>query len=247
MAISNGKIALVTGANRGIGYETAKDLGLQGITVILGVRDVASGQAAASKLQALGVNAAVVHYDAAQPETAGQVADYIQQHFGKLDILVNNAGVLKENLVGSNNSSTVSRAVLHDTFETNFFAVIELTQTLLPLIQLAPAGRIVNLSSILGSLTLHSLADSPIEQAKSVAYNTSKTALNAYTVHLAHELKHTNIKVNAAHPGWVKTELGGEHAPMEVEDSSKTSVRLATLGTDGESGGFFHENDVLPW
>ncbi|MCB5186503.1 SDR family oxidoreductase [Methylobacillus caricis] len=247
MAAANGKVALITGANRGIGYETAKDLGLQGITVILGVRDIESGQEAANKLQGLGIDAAVVHYDAAKPETAGLVAEYIKQHFGKLDILVNNAGVLKENLIGVNNSSTVSSTVLHETFEINLFAVIELTQKLLPLIKLASAGRIVNLSSILASLTLHSMADSPIEPAKGFAYNASKTALNAYTVHLAHELKNTNIKINAAHPGWVKTQLGGEHAPMEVEDSSKTSVRLATLNQDGESGGFFHENDALPW
>jgi NAD(P)-dependent dehydrogenase (short-subunit alcohol dehydrogenase family) len=125
--------------------------------------------------------------------------------------------------------------------------VIALTQKLLPLIKASDAGRIVNLSTILSSLTLQSKVDSPIAPAKEFAYNSSKTALNAYTIHLANELKDTNIKVNAAHPGWVKTELGGPNAPMEVEDSYKTSLYLATLGKDGPTGGLFHEKDPLPW
>lgn len=247
MSNTENTVALITGANRGIGFETAKELGEQGIQVILAVRDLAGGEAAAEKLQALGIKAAVVPYEAGKPGAAAQVAAFVEQHFGKLDILVNNAGILKENLVGGNNSSQVEGNVLRDTFEVNFFAVIELTQALLPLIKRSKAGRIVNLSSILASLSLHSMPDSPIEQAKSVAYNTSKTALNAYTVHLAHELKHTAIKVNAAHPGWVKTALGGANAPMEVDGSGKTSVQLATLGAEGPTGGFFHQGEALPW
>ncbi|MDR5170446.1 SDR family NAD(P)-dependent oxidoreductase [Methylobacillus flagellatus] len=247
MSNMESKVALITGANRGIGFETAKELGEQGIQVILAVRDPVGGEAAAEKLQALGIKAAVVPYEAGKPGAAAQVAAFVDQHFGKLDILVNNAGILKENLVGGNNSSQVEGNVLRDTFEVNFFAVIELTQALLPLIKRSKAGRIVNLSSILASLSLHSMPDSPIEQAKSVAYNTSKTALNAYTVHLAHELKHTAIKVNAAHPGWVKTALGGANAPMEVDGSGKTSAQLATLGAEGPSGGFFHQGEALPW
>ena len=105
----------------------------------------------------------------------------------------------------------------------------------------------MNVSTILSSLTLHSAKDSPISPAKELAYNSSKTALNAYTIHLALELKDTNIKVNAGHPGWVKTELGGPNAPMKVEDSYKTSLRLATLDSDGPSGGLFHEKDIIPW
>jgi len=150
-------------------------------------------------------------------------------------------------LMGSNNSSSVSQEVLQNTFQANLFAVIELTQKLLPLIKKAPEGRIVNLSSILASLTLHSMPNSPIDPAKAFAYNASKTALNAYTIHLAHELRATNIKVNSAHPGWVKTELGGANAPMEVADSGKTSIQLATLDSNGASGGFFHQGEALPW
>ena len=119
--------------------------------------------------------------------------------------------------------------LLHKVFETNFFAQVALTKTLLPLIKKSPAGRIVNLSSILGSLTLHADPNSPIYNAKSFAYDASKTALNAFTVHLAYELRDTNIKVNSAHPGWVKTDMGGDQAPMELSEGGKTSAALATL------------------
>lgn len=241
------KIAFITGANRGIGFETAKKLGELGITVILGVRDVGKGEAAVRALQALGIQANALHYDANQPSSAVAVRDAITEQYGKLDILVNNAGVLIEPLGGQNDSATVSPTILQNTFQTNVFAVIELTQTLLPLLQKSEAGRIVNLSSILGSQTLHSMPNSPIDFAKAFAYNASKSTLNMYTIHLAHALKNTAIKVNAAHPGWVKTELGGENAPMEVADSYKTSVYLATLDADGPNGGFFHETETLPW
>ncbi|OAJ70232.1 short-chain dehydrogenase [Methylobacillus sp. MM3] len=241
------KVAFVSGANRGIGFETAKGLGEAGITVVIGVRDIAKGNAAVEQLQGLGIKAEAIHYDAAQPGSENAVFDHLANRYGKLDILVNNAGILKEQLVGGNNSSSVEQEVLKETFQTNLFSVIALTQKLLPLLRKAKAGRIVNLSSILASLTLHSMPESPIDPAKGFAYNASKTALNAYTIHLAHELKDTPIKVNSAHPGWVKTELGGANAPMEVADSGKTSVRLATLDAAGPSGGFFHESETLPW
>lgn len=241
------KIAFISGANRGIGFETAKKLGEQGMTVVLGVRDPGKGEQAAATLRENNIDVHVVHYDAAIPATTEKVYAYLDQHFGRLDVLVNNAGVLKEHLVGANNSETVNQETLRDTFQVNLFAVIDLTQKLLPLIRKAPAGRIVNLSSILGSQTLHSMPNSPIDVAKGLAYNASKTALNTFTIHLAHALRDTPIKVNSAHPGWVKTELGGEHAPMEVADSWKTSVRLATLEADGPSGGYFHEEETLPW
>jgi NAD(P)-dependent dehydrogenase (short-subunit alcohol dehydrogenase family) len=137
--------------------------------------------------------------------------------------------------------------LLHKVFETNFFSVVALTQTLLPLIRKSPAGRIVNLSSILGSLTLQANPDSPIYHAKSFAYDASKTALNAFTIHLAYELRDTNIKVNSAHPGWVKTDMGGEQAPMELSEGGKTSAALALLKDDGPTGGYFHLGDPLPW
>lgn len=241
------KVAFITGANRGIGLETAKGLGELGIAVVIGARDLDKGQAAAARLQALGIQASAIAYDANQQQSADAAHDYFAKHFGKLDILVNNAGMCSEQLMGINSSSSISPDILQQTFHTNLFAVIALTQKLLPLIKQAPAGRIVNLSSILASLTLHSMPNSPIDPAKAFAYNASKTALNAYTIHLAHELRDTNLKVNSAHPGWVKTELGGPMAPMEVADSGKTSVHLATLDDSGPSGGFFHESEPLPW
>jgi NAD(P)-dependent dehydrogenase (short-subunit alcohol dehydrogenase family) len=247
MIKQNGKVAFITGANRGIGFETAKGLGESGITVVIGVRDIAKGQAAVKQLHDIGITAEAIHYDAAQDQSADAVYEYFDNRFGRLDILVNNAGILREPLVGGNDSSTVSTKVLQETFQINLFAVVALTQKLLPLIRKAPAGRIVNLSSILASLTLHSMPNSPIDPAKGFAYNASKVSLNAYTIHLAHELRGSNIKVNSAHPGWVKTELGGPAAPMEVVDSGKTSVRLATLDETGPSGGFFHEGETLPW
>ncbi|QSQ27089.1 SDR family oxidoreductase [Pyxidicoccus parkwayensis] len=240
------KVAFITGGNRGIGLQTSRELGQKGFEVIIGARDATRGAAALQELRTDGVKAEFVLYDAKRPETDQAVKDYIESRHGKLDVLVNNAGLLREELLGKN-ASNVPEDVLRETFETNLFAVVRLTQTLLPLVKKAPAGRIVNVSSILGSLGMHSAEGSPIAAAKSFAYNASKAALNAFTVHLADELKGTSVKVNSAHPGWVKTELGGPHAPMDVADSARTSVRLATLGADGPSGGFFHENDRLPW
>lgn len=247
MTFLSEKVAFISGANRGIGFETAKGLGALGIAVVIGARDISKGETAAKQLQALGYKAEAIHYDANQTQSADIVFEHLNKHYGKLDILVNNAGINLEQLMGSDNSSTVSLDTIQQTFHSNLFAVIELTQKLLPLLKKAPAGRIVNLSSILASLTLHSMPNSPIEPAKAFAYNASKTALNAYTVHLAHELHSTNIKVNSAHPGWVKTELGGDNAPMEVAESYKTSVQLATLDANGANGGFFHLDESLPW
>ncbi len=241
------KVAFITGGNRGIGFETAKALGAQGVNLILGCRVLAKGQSAAKELQGMGFNAEAIAYDASDENSASSVYNYIEEKYGELDILINNAGMIAEDLVGNNSSISVSQAVLKETFNTNLFAVVALTQKLLPLLMKSVAGRVVNLSSIVGSLTIQSMENSPIDAAKAFAYNASKTALNVYTIHLAHELKDTKIKVNSAHPGWVKTELGGPYAPMEVADSYKTSLRLATLDDHGPTGGFFHEADTMPW
>ena len=241
------KVAFITGGNRGIGFETAKALGAQGINLIIGCRVLAKGQSAAKELQGMGFNAEAIAYDASDENSTDGVYNYIEQKYGELDILINNAGMIAEDLVGHNSSISVSQSVLKETFNTNLFAVVALTQKLLPLLMKSVAGRVVNLSSIVGSLTIQSMENSPIDAAKAFAYNASKTALNAYTIHLAHELKDTKIKVNSAHPGWVKTELGGPYAPMEVADSYKTSLRLATLDDHGPTGGFFHEADTMPW
>lgn len=241
------KIAFITGANRGIGFETSKKLAEIGIKVILGSRDLNKGKKAIEDLATLGIKADLIKYDAFDLDAPKKVYDYISEKYKKLDILINNAGVLLTGNLFVTNSSTVTDKDVKDTFQTNLFSVISLTQKLLPLIKKSNAGRIVNVSTILSSLTLHTAKDSPITPAKEFAYNASKTALNAYTIHLALELKDTKIKVNSGHPGWVKTELGGPNAPMDVKDSYKTSLRLATLSEDGPSGGLFHEDDIIPW
>ncbi len=241
------KIAFVTGANRGIGLETSKILAKNGIKVILGSRDENKGKEAVEALASSGHKVELLQYDALNPDAPQKVFDYISNKYQKLDILINNAGVLLTGNLFVTNSSTISQEDLKETFQINFFSLISLTQKLIPLIKKSEAGRIVNVSTILSSLTLHSAKDSPIAPAKEFAYNASKTALNAFTIHLANELKDTKIKVNSGHPGWVKTELGGPNAPMEIKDSYKTSLRLATLDDDGPTGGLFHEDDTIPW
>jgi len=250
---SRDKVAFITGANKGIGLETARALGELGVAVVIGSRDAAKGRAAADRLREQGIEKVeAVRFDVLKPDDHRDIARYLESRYGKLDILINNAGIMLDHgdfsaAGGFNTTSTVAPDVLRQTFETNFFAVVALTQVLLPLIRKSPAGRIVNLSSILGSLTLHSDPSSPIYSMKSFAYDASKAALNAFTVHLAQELRATPIKVNSAHPGWVKTDMGGPAAPMELSDGCKTSVQLATLPDDGPTGGFFHMGERLPW
>jgi NAD(P)-dependent dehydrogenase (short-subunit alcohol dehydrogenase family) len=241
------KVAFITGGNRGIGLETARQLGKQGIQVVIGSRDVEKGNAAAETLRAEGADVVSIRFDITKPADYQESYNYFDKNFGRLDILINNAGISREGFGAPNNASSASTELLRETFDTNFFGTIELTQILLPLIKKAPEGRIVNLSSILASLTLHADPKSPIYEAKALAYNASKTALNAFTVHLAHELRDTKVKVNSAHPGWVKTEMGTDAAPMEIPDGAKTSVQLALLAVDGPTGGYFHLGEKLPW
>jgi NAD(P)-dependent dehydrogenase (short-subunit alcohol dehydrogenase family) len=240
------KVALVTGGNKGIGLETARQLGKLGITVLIGVRDESKGAAAVAELKKDSVEARAVKLDMDNAADYAAVAKLIEKDYGRLDILINNAGIFLDGRKG-NETSTTSKEILQKTFNTNFFAVVGLTQTLLPLLKKSLGGRIVNLSSILGSNTLHATPGSFIYDAKTFAYDASKSALNAFTVHLAHELKDTKIKVNSAHPGWVKTEMGGEGAQLDIETGAKTSVELATLQDSGPNGAFLHLGKPLPW
>ena len=243
--MSTKKIALVTGANKGIGLETARQLAKQGIMVLAGARDEAKANAAAAELSEEGLDVHGIVIDVNDESSIQKAADRIERDYGRLDILVNNAGVMLDDR--EKKPSEQSLEVWRKTFETNLFGLVATTQALLPLLRKSAAGRIVNLSSILGSITLHATPGSPVYDAKVPAYDASKTAVNAYTVHLAWELKDTSIKVNAAHPGWVKTEMGGEGATMEIQDGAKTSVALATVGPDGPNGGFLHMGETLPW
>ncbi|MBC7711799.1 MAG: SDR family oxidoreductase [Rhizobacter sp.] len=245
------KIAFITGANRGIGFETAKQLGEKGVHVVIGSRDATKGKEAVTKLAGFGIEAETITFEVTNQKDHQAAFKFFNDKFGRLDILINNAGVFKDSAGpsagNSVNVTNVSSEIMHETFEANFFAPILLTQVLLPLIKKSPAGRIVNLSSILSSLALHSDPKSPIYNSKAFAYNASKTALNAFTVHLAYELRDTKIKVNSAHPGWVKTDMGGPDAMMEVADGGKTSTQLALLPDNGPTGGLYHMGESLPW
>ena len=243
--MSTKKIALITGANKGIGLETARQLGKQGITVLAGARDEIKSSDAAENLRKEGLDAHGIVIDVNDAGSIQKAAAGIERDYGRLDILVNNAGVMLDD--DKKKPSEQSLEVWRKTFETNLFGLIATTQAFLPLLRKSDGGRIVNLSSILGSIHFHATPGSPIYGNKVAAYNVSKSAVNAFTVQLAYELKDTPMKVNAAHPGWVKTEMGGEGATMEISDGAKTSVALATIGADGPNGAFLHMGETLPW
>jgi len=244
------KIAFISGGNRGLGFQTA--LALKDVAkVVIGSRDLKQGELALEKLRAAGAeDADAILFDVTSAASHQAAYDYFNSRYGHLDILINNAGIAAGTFPGigpEHTASDVPLALLHKVFETNFFSQVAVTRALLPLLRLSAAGRIVNLSSILGSLTLHATPGSPIYEAKTFAYDASKSALNAFTIHLAYDLRDTKIKVNSAHPGWVKTDMGGDQAPMELEEGAKTTVELATLPEDGPTGGFFHMGKPLPW
>ena len=247
MNTPSNRIAVVTGANRGIGLETARQLAQAGVTVLMAGRKDAAIRAAAEALKSEGLSVRPVVLDVVDPEQVTALVGFIEAEYGRLDILVNNAGIITGETFFENSARTISPDALRKTYEVNVFAPIALTNALLPLIEKAPAGRIVNLSSILGSLTVNRDYDSDWGGAKPLAYNSSKAALNMFTVHLGAALKDTPIKVNSAHPGWVKTELGTDAAPLSVVDGAKTSVALALLGDDGPTGAFVHLGETIPW
>ena len=238
-------IALVTGANKGIGFETARQLGKRGIHVILAARDAARGAEAVKKLTAEGVSAAALALEVTDAKSVVAAVKEVERRHGHLDILINNAGILDYAVETGPTSTTVE--TFRRVFETNFFGLVAVTQAFLPLLRKSAAGRIVNLTSILGSMSEHADRNSPIHGRNFTAYDTSKAAVNLFTVELAQALADTPIKVNCVHPGWVKTDLGGDQAPMELVDGAKSSVMAATIGADGPSGGFFHMGVHMRW
>jgi NAD(P)-dependent dehydrogenase (short-subunit alcohol dehydrogenase family) len=244
---ANNRVALVTGASKGLGFEMSRQLAQQGITVLIAARKLQTAEAAAARLRDEGLNAEAIVLDVSDHAQIQTAVQEIGNKFGKLDILINNAGVMLDGEWIISNASSVSIDTIRKTFDTNFFALVEATQALLPLILKSARGRIVNMASIEGSLSLHADPNSPIYDAKPFAYDASKAAVNSFTVHLAHELRNTPVKVNSAHPGWVKTELGGDGAMMDITEGAKTGVQLATLPDDGASGGFFHLGQPVPW
>lgn len=237
MANTN-QVALITGANKGIGLEIAKQLGGQGITVVIGSRDTSRGEAVAASLKAMEIEAYTVKLDVLSADDIAALPGYFEVQFGRLDILINNAGVIEEH-------EGATPEALRKTLEANVVAPYAITQALLPLLRAAPAGRIVNQSSALGSLDLNSSGNLP-EEWLLPAYNSSKAALNMLSVIQAAQLKGTSVKVNAAHPGSVKTDMNPQGS-LTVEEGAETAVTLATLPEDGPTGGFFHRGETLAW
>jgi len=238
-----GTVALVTGANKGIGLEIARQLGRKGMIVLLGARDEGRGREAAEKLRADGVDARSIQLDVTSLETIDRAAHRIEKEFGRLDVLVNNAGIF----IDDSPPSGLAMEVLRRTYETNFFGPVAVTQAMLPLLRRSLAGRIVNMSSGLGSLTQTSDPGWEFSHLNLLAYNSSKTALNAATIEFAKELRGTLVKINSADPGYTATDMNNHQGPRSVEQGARVAVRLATLPDDGPTGGFFDENGVLPW
>lgn len=230
------RVAVVTGANRGIGLAIAHQLSLRGVHVVLTARDEQRGDEALKGLLAQGLPVSFFGLDVTSDESATRLAEHLRSTWGRLDILINNAGVALDPWVSA---LSVEMSVFVATFETNVFGAMRVSKALIPLMREHGYGRVVNLSSNLGSLEKMG--------GLTVAYRSSKAALNAITRVLAAELKDDDILVNAMCPGWVKTALGGQDAPLTAEEAADTALWLATLPAGGPTGGFFQERKPLPW
>lgn len=233
------RIALITGANKGIGREIARQLGHLNHTVWLGARDEDRGREAEAALRAEGLDAHFVQLDVTSDDSVRAAVAIVEAQAGRLDALINNAGV------GGGLGSAPSTEDLADVqamFDVNFFGAVRATQGFLPLVKNSPSARIVMMSSGLGSIALTADMKSPTWGLGAMGYSASKTALNMFTVKLAKELLANGVKVNAACPGSVATDMGGPDAPRTVEQGAAIAVRLATLDWMGPTGGFFHDD-----
>lgn len=230
------KKVLITGANKSIGFETVKQLLQQGYFVYLGSRDETNGREAIAQLKAEGLdNVELLQIDVSNPESVEAASKKVTE----LDVLINNAGILG---AWEQAPTTAPLSLIKDVFETNFFGAISVTQSFIDMLKKSPEPRIVNVTSGLGSLTLHSDPNWKYYQVKGAAYGPSKTALNAYTVHLAHQLKDTAFKINAVDPGYTKTDFNHHNGPGSVEDAAAIIVKYATIGADGPTGKFFSQD-----
>jgi NAD(P)-dependent dehydrogenase (short-subunit alcohol dehydrogenase family) len=247
-------IALITGANKGIGFATARLLGARGITVLAGARDESRGRLAERDLVASGADARFVPLDVTDDKSVARAAEWIDAEYGVLDILVNNAGIARGD--GRGRPSETTLGTLRAVYETNVFGVVAVTNAMLPLLRRATAARIVNVSSEVGSVTSMTDPGSPLYPMASVPYPSSKTALNMVTAMYAKELRDTPIKINAANPGYCATDLNGHSGRRTPEQGAEVSVYLATLPADGPTGALWGHLwtsggdggwGVLPW
>lgn len=243
-------IALITGGNRGLGFETARQLGRSGVKTILGARDPAQGDLAAHVLRAEGLDAESVVVDVTSLSSVKAAAQQVEERHGQLDILINHAGILPEATAGAT-AGPVEVGMFKQTFETNVFAAVAVIQEFLALLGRSGAGRIVNVSTTMGSLSDQSDSSSPYYDVIVPAYASSKAALNAVTVSLAKLLKDTPIKVNSICPGWVQTDLGGPEnraaAPLTAAEASQIVVEMATIPDDGPTGTFVDRDGTVAW
>lgn len=241
------EIALVTGANKGIGFEIAGELAKSGMHVVLGARNLERGNKAVSDLKEKGLDVELLQIDVSNSASIKKAVDELEKKYDRLDVLVNNAGILhREEGLGSSTVLGVPTEILRETFETNFFGLVDLTQHLVPLLKKSKNGRIVNVSSILGSLNLAIEREAEGPSGTPFAYNASKAAVNSFTIHLAGALRAYGIRVNSAHPGWVKTDMGTDAATLSIEEGAKTIVELVLNDKESNSR-FIHLGEELPW
>ena len=239
------KVALVTGANKGIGFEIGRQLGQLGFTVVLAARDEAKAAAAADRLRGEGLDAHGVVLDVTEPATAEAAARWLDGRFGGLDVLVNNAGISHEFGRGTR-PSELDLGTLKATYETNVFGAFAVIKAFLPLLRKSAPSRIINQSSTLGSLGLLSDPGSPYYGVNILAYNSSKSALNGLTLAFAKDLAGDRISVNSVCPGWVKTDMGTDAAPRTVEQGAAIAVKLATMA-EPPTGKYLDDAGEIPW
>ena len=237
------KSVLITGANKSIGYETARRLGALGYRVWLGSRDAARGEAAAETLRAGGADVRVIVIDVAGDASVRAAAERVRSEDGKLDVLINNAGIAGDRMPPSEQPVESVKTV----YETNVYGPIRVTQAFLPLLKAAGEANIVMVSSGLGSLTKHSGPADPFNGLNILGYDSSKTALNAITVAFAKEFRPIGIRVNACDPGYTKTDFNHHSGYRTVEQAAEIIVKLAILDAAGPTGGYFDDNGVIPW
>ncbi len=238
-------LALITGANKGIGFEVARQLGMTGIIVLIGARDSGRADAAVAALTKDGIVAHAVEIDVSNEASVIAAAKKIGEDYGRIDILVNNAGIMTEMAAGTR-PKDLTLETLKQTFDTNVFGAFAVIRHFVPLLKKSRSPRIINVSSTLGSLTAMSDRGHPMHGVNFAAYNASKTALNALTVALAKDLASDRISVNSICPGWVKTDMGGESAPRTVTQGAGIIVTLATSGNP-PTGTFVDENGSVAW